>query len=189
MPHQRLFAITSLSLIALVSVRIAHSDSKKRAQEDYLSSGIEVMLLLQSNQYHVGEPIKLSYGIRNASTARVLIPRELELVASPYGGFEIQFFDSSNSLVPLPNRSWSAAPSALRPISDRKDDFLLLQPSCFYGRTVIISNVPTKRGRYRVVARFNGPSELDSEKPKTTSNRDEVVHGTYDSNPIFISIK
>jgi len=131
----------------------------------------------------------VNFGLENVGSVAVLVPKYLQLVDSPYGGFDVEFIDSNDSKVDLPGRSWSAPPNLLRSANERKEDFFLLEPGYSYGRTVVLSNVPKKRGIYKVVARFNGPSMLRSDRTEEGAGPDRVVRGTYESNPQVVTVK
>jgi hypothetical protein len=152
-------------------------------------SAVEVMLMTERNSYHLGAPITVTIGLKNVGSVAVLIPKDFQLADSPYGGFDIEFVDSHDSTVDLPGRSWSAPPDLLRPANERKEDFFLLEPGYSYGRTVTLSNVPRKRGRFKVIAIFNGPSILASEQRAVQTGLDRVVRGIYKSIPQIVTLK
>jgi hypothetical protein len=149
-------------------------------------SAIEVVFWLDKHQCRLGESLAVSYGIRNTSKNVVLIPKDLRLINGPYGGFDIEFVDSKGERVDLPYRSWGASLTSLLPPEQRTDDFLALDPGYFYGFRVLLSNLPKKRGRYKMVARFTGPSPMKDESP--TARSDRFVRGSYQSKSQFVGL-
>ena len=177
-------------VLLLVSLVAATSEEAQRTLEsDASQSAVKVILWTEKKDYRLGAPVTVNFGLKNVGVVAVLIPKDLQLVNSPYGGFEIEFIDSNDSKVDLPGRSWSAPPNVLRPANERKEDFFLLEPDHFYGRTVALLNVPRKRGRFKIVASFSGPSILASERAVGQMGVDRVVRGMYGSNPQIITVK
>lgn len=150
---------------------------------------VVVILELDRDRYDLAQPINVTCLLQNRGAATILIPKDVELVASPYGGIEIEFFDSTNAVVSLPTASAAVLPNMIIPPAKRPQDFVALHPGYTYGRAVTLSIVPKNRGRYKLIARFYGPSITQAERTATVEALAGVVRGTYESAPRFVSIE
>jgi hypothetical protein len=150
------------------------------------SDNVDVTLTSHKRVFKVGEAIVLIVELRNAGTRPLYVSQHIAFLDSSAAGIKVNFFDSTGQVPPHPFAEGFAGPE-----ERRNPSRLVLIPGAFYGIEREALHIPTKPGRYKVVATyFDFTDQYLSEEEKKQLNLlpYPVFTGEHASNPIDVII-